>query len=235
MDKNTTILFVYGGLLKGMTLSPFIEGAKYLGPAYIKARIYFLGQFPGIVDGNDYVFGELYELNKEDLPGLDKIEDYHPGQEEISSYVRKQTEVFTLPDGLKIMAEAYFYNRPLEKNHILIPHGDYRKFIYEEEQDNYWFVTNKVSRSTINGVLNDIEKQIPVQEGILQLIDTKRTNGTIEFKKEKVQLLKLKKNQFKAIDEFCQNSQDCLSVSVPFTDKKGNIDVAITVFNLLYS
>lgn len=229
MDKNTITLFVYGGLLKGMTLSPFIEGAKYLGPAFIKAKIYFLGQFPGIVQGNDIVFGELYELDKNELPALDKIEDYHPDNIEKSSYIRKEVEVHTLPGNTKIVADAYFYNRAIEQEHIYIPHGDYRRFIFEVEKENCWLISNVFGAET-NGVFKDFEQNKIVKNGFLQLIDSGKSNGSINLKEEKIQLIQLDKPQFEIINLIHKKNKEYRGVSVPFYDESGNYDVAIAVF-----
>ncbi|MCF6242131.1 MAG: gamma-glutamylcyclotransferase [Bacteroidales bacterium] len=232
MDKNTITLFVYGGLLKGMTLAPFIEGAKYLGPAFIKAKIYFLGQFPGIVQGDDIVFGELYELDRKELPALDKIEDYHPDNIKKSSYIRKKVEVNTLPGKTKIIADAYFYNRSIEKDHIYIAHGDYRRFIYEEEKENCWLI-NSVLGGKTNGVFKDLEQNLIVKTGTLQFIDTQKSNGSISLKQEKIQLIQLDKTQFDIINSMSKQNKEYLSTSVPFYDETGNIDVAIAVFKTL--
>ncbi len=232
MDKKTITLFVYGGLLKGMTLSPFIEGAKYLGPAYIKAKIYFLGQFPGIVEGEDIVFGELYELDIKELPGLDKIEDYHPNNIEKSSYIRKQVEVNTLPAGAKIMADAYFYNRPIKKEHIYIAHGDYRRFIYQEEKDTCWLISNVLGGKT-NGIFQNFEQSPVSKKGTLQIIDIQKSNGNVILKKEKIQLIELVKSQFEEINLISKKNKEYLSVTVPFSDEKGHTDVAIAVFKTL--
>lgn len=229
MNKNTITLFVYGGLLKGMTLSPFIEGAKYLGPAYIKAKIFFLGQFPGIVSGNDTVFGELYELKKNELPGLDKIEDYHPDNIKKSSYVRKQVEVNTLPIGAKINAEAYFYNRPIQKEHIYIAHGDYRRFIYQEEKENCWLISN-ISGSKTNGFFQNFEFSNETKKGTIQIADIQNSNGKITLKKEKIELIKLAKPQFEKINLINTENNEYISTTVPFNDEDGQTDIAIAVF-----
>jgi len=222
-------LFVYGGLLKGMTLSPFIESARYLGPGYIKAKIYFLGQFPGIVQGNDVVFGELYELKLDDLPGLDKIEDYHPENLEKSSYIRKKTEVNILPFGDKLIAEAYFYNRPIEDEHIYIPHGDYRRFIMEEENNSCWLIKNVVGAEK-NRTIKEFS-QSPSKKGYLQLIDIEKSNGSFVLKKENVQLIKIEKNKLNQLNEIKQAHKNYLSFSVPFIDEEGKFDVAFALFN----
>ena len=220
-------LFVYGGLLKGMTLSPFIEGSTYLGPAYIRAEIYFLGQFPGIINGNNKVFGELYELDEHDLPALDKIEDYHPGNHEKSSYIRKNIEVNSLPEGSKITAQAYFYNRPIEKKHIYIKQGDYRQFILSVEKEKYW-VINHIFGDKTNGFFKDSIQNIKVENGFLQLIDIQNSNGILIPKKEKITVLELNKEQLNRVKTEINKKYE--QVSVPFFNEKGTTDIAIAWF-----
>jgi len=232
MEKETITLFVYGGLLKGMTLSPFIESAKYLGPGYIKAKIFFLGQFPGIVEGNDKVFGELYELNVSDLPGLDKIEDYHPENNEASSYVRKETEVTILPDGKKIKANAYFYNRPIKKEHIYIAHGDYRRFILEEENENCWIVPQIIGAEK-REITTDFSGAKQTIEGAIQLIDIKQSNGKFSLKREKVKIIELPKSELKKYDVLVRLKKSYLSFSVPIEAQEGKVKVAFVLFKVV--
>jgi gamma-glutamylcyclotransferase (GGCT)/AIG2-like uncharacterized protein YtfP len=69
-------LFVYGSLLRGMSLSSYMEGTRFLGPAYVKADMFYLGFYPGIINGENIVYGELYEVSQEQLPVIDEVEDY---------------------------------------------------------------------------------------------------------------------------------------------------------------
>jgi len=221
-------LFVYGGLLKGMTLSPFIEGSEYLGPAFIRAEIYFLGQFPGIIPGNEIVFGELYEVDESMLPGLDKIEHFHPDDLERSSYVRKGLEVTCLPNREKLKAEAYFYNRSVEgQEHI--PHGDYRRFINEYDKETCW-VINSILGGKTNGLFNSIDKLPQAKKGLIETINGVKPNGVHGKKQLKVNVVELKRDQILGLDKVGNVPATYSKASVQFIDENGETQMALTYY-----
>jgi len=221
-------LFVYGGLLKGMTLSPFIEGSEYLGPAFIRAEIYFLGQFPGIIPGNGVVFGELYEVNESMLPGLDKIELYHPDDLERSSYIRKGLEVTCLPNRKKLKADAYFYNRSVvDHEHIL--HGDYRRFINEYDNETCW-VINSILEGKTNGFFNNLDKMSRTKKGLVETIKGVEPNDVHGRKQLVVNVVELKKDQVLELDRESNVPLKYLRASIPFIDENGETQMALTYY-----
>lgn len=71
IDKNT-IFFLYGSLRKGFQNHDLIQDkALFKGKAKIMGyRLYSLGSYPAIYPSNrqdDYVFGELYQIQDEDV------------------------------------------------------------------------------------------------------------------------------------------------------------------------
>lgn len=90
MENNIEIfLFVYGTLMsnyrKGHT---YLSDARFLGECTLNGyALYDLGDYPGIVEGNDRVKGELYAISIEKLPDIDKYE------EEATLYKRKMVQV----------------------------------------------------------------------------------------------------------------------------------------------
>ena len=221
-------LFVYGGLLKGMTLSPFIEGSEYLGPAFIKAEIYFLGQFPGIIPGNGVVYGELYEVDENMLPGLDKIEHYRPEELERSSYIRKELEVICLPNREKLKAEAYFYNRSVEGQE-LIPHGDYRRFINEYDRHSSWVINSLLGGKT-NGFFKSIDKVLGAKKVVIETLNGLKSNGAHGKKLLEVDVVELKRAQILELDRTSNVPVKYSRVSVPFIDENGEIQMALTYY-----
>ncbi len=221
-------LFVYGGLLKGMTLSSVIEGSEYLGPAFIQAEIYFLGQFPGIVPGNGIVYGELYEISESMLPGLDKIEHYHPYDLKRSSYIRKELEVTCLPNGESLKAEAYFYNRSIaEQEHI--PYGDYRRFINEYDKESCWVINSLLSGKT-NGFFKSLDNNPLTKKVVIETINGLKSNGVHGRKQIKVNVVKLKRDQILNLDHESKVPDRYSRVSVPFIDEKGETQMALTYY-----
>ncbi|MFN8257500.1 MAG: gamma-glutamylcyclotransferase [Bacteroidales bacterium] len=132
------LLFVYGSLLRGMSLSHHMEGAEFLGPAFVKAELYFLGFYPGIIKGDQVIYGELYDVPVHLLSKIDEVEEYYENDDEKSVYLRKEIEITRFSDGRKINAEAYFYNRPVAGKQK-IEGGDYRIYMNNIYQKPTWF------------------------------------------------------------------------------------------------
>jgi len=99
----TDALFVYGTLMKGFPLHHLLEGsARFLGEGQIKARLFSLGDFPGAVeDPRGVVFGEVYQSDRmtDLLVRIDEEEEYDPGDEQGSLFIRREVPVRLLEDG----------------------------------------------------------------------------------------------------------------------------------------
>lgn len=70
-------VFVYGSLKKGFSNHRVIHGAKFLGDDTTLEDAWFMfsmGGFPGVVSGNGYISGEVYEVDDEVLKDLDRLE-----------------------------------------------------------------------------------------------------------------------------------------------------------------
>ncbi len=106
-------IFVYGTLKKGFPLHTYLEGANFLGPAYLEGyEMYDLGWYPGIVPGKGRVVGELYEVDWHTLLLLDEVE------EEGEEYERQKLRV-KLPSGEEEEAFVYVYKGDLKgKNRV---------------------------------------------------------------------------------------------------------------------
>ena len=221
-------LFVYGGLLKGMALASFIEGSEYLGPAFIRAEIYFLGQFPGIIPGSDIVFGELYEIGDHILPGVDKVEEYYPDDIKGSTYIRKELDVVCLPNRKKVKAEAYFYNKPVE-GEIRISNGDYRRFVSEHKKETCW-VINSVLGGKTNGFFKDLKRTPLVKNGLIETINGLKPNGIHDKEQLKVNLIKLKKDEILELDRKSNVPAKYARASVPFINDNGETQLAHTYY-----
>ena len=97
-------LFVYGTLKKGFHNHRLLKGAKHLYDGWQLGTLLDLGAFPGMIPGNDRVYGEYYLITDEHLPALDRLEG-HP-----DFYIR--TEVGHDCDEGPF--QIYIYNRPTE-------------------------------------------------------------------------------------------------------------------------
>ena len=132
-------IFVYGTLLKGMIRYPVLSGSPFSGMGFTLGRLYDLGDYPAIGNGNDLVYGELYEIDIYKFGVLDRIEGYNPQKIRQSLYVRKEITCTMLADGSKIDASAYFFNDSLKKYDRII-HGDYRRYKLENLSEKQWYI-----------------------------------------------------------------------------------------------
>ncbi|MFO7886715.1 MAG: gamma-glutamylcyclotransferase family protein [Eubacteriales bacterium] len=129
-------LFVYGTLMKGCRNHKYMKG-KYLNKwnAYTKGKLYHLRDenYPALLQGNDRVRGELYEIEnlQEKIEDIDQLENYHKNNIYFSEYIRAEIDVVT-EEGKKIKADAYLYNvidiDKFLQNSMYIPEGYWKKF-----------------------------------------------------------------------------------------------------------
>jgi gamma-glutamylcyclotransferase (GGCT)/AIG2-like uncharacterized protein YtfP len=116
---RSAVLFVYGTLMRGYGLHRLLEGAAtFLGDARVRGRLLDLRGYPGLVDGEGWVRGELYRLHDAELlRTLDREEGYN--------FERRRAGV-SLGDGRRSTAWLYRY-RGQQERAVVIPDGDYRR------------------------------------------------------------------------------------------------------------
>jgi gamma-glutamylcyclotransferase (GGCT)/AIG2-like uncharacterized protein YtfP len=105
--------FVYGTLKRGQCREKcWPHPPLRVDPAVIRATLYDLGAYPGIVPGDGLARGEVWELRSEHLPAtlrvLDSVEGFAERDDDL--FVRRVVEC-TLDDGRTIDAWAYYYAR----------------------------------------------------------------------------------------------------------------------------
>jgi gamma-glutamylaminecyclotransferase len=75
---STKMIFVYGTLKQGHLRSHLLANQQYLGEFQTEKgySLYNCGSFPGIIStkSNDFAYGEIWEIQEDCLPYLDKIE-----------------------------------------------------------------------------------------------------------------------------------------------------------------
>ncbi len=232
-------LFVYGSLLRGMSLSSNMRGAKFIGPAYVYADLFFLGFYPGIIPGQQIVFGELYEVNDKILPGIDKVEDYYKHDLANSIYLRKPIHAYLFSDGEKIEAYAYYYNREsIDKPRIAC--GDYRRFMHMQKSDKMWLISygTNMHSELMKVRLGEVpEHKVVNVKGFESIFNVKTgINGfarpnlcyTGSSKKLKFVAWHLTEEQFKILDIEENVPNLYYRVSMPFIDKNGEFVPAQT-------
>jgi gamma-glutamylcyclotransferase (GGCT)/AIG2-like uncharacterized protein YtfP len=78
-------LFVYGTLRRGEAAGHLLAGAEFIGKARIHGKVIQRGGYPGLVGGEDWVDGELFDVPQPLFEALDNYEG--PG------YMRKLSAV----------------------------------------------------------------------------------------------------------------------------------------------
>ena len=122
-------IFIYGTLLPGLRLEAEMHGAHLLGPAHIAGRLIDVGLYPGLLQGDGQVTGEVYEVDDAHLARLDAVEGVVPGDRAESHYWREVVTVLSGPlQGQQV--QTYVCNLPVD-GCTSIPHGDYRRYIRE--------------------------------------------------------------------------------------------------------
>ena len=124
-------LFAYG-LLRGEFESPVADlmqqYAKRQGPATLRAQLFDLGGYPGVIPpntDNQRVLGELFEVTHPDflwLP-LDNFEGMGGDHTEPFEY-RRELSAVTRDNGEELQAYVYWYNWPVDGK-LRIASGDY--------------------------------------------------------------------------------------------------------------
>lgn len=125
--------FVYGTLMSPYGNSELFRGrARLIGPAAVRGALHRVAWFPGLVEGDRLVKGELWEslhevLDESLTKALDQLEGYHPhDRPEWCMYLRREVPVLTeFGDDLGLTAWTYFWNRPLAAADYLISDGDF--------------------------------------------------------------------------------------------------------------
>ena len=128
-----TTLFTYGTLKRGFQNHHRIFGGYdiKITPAWTYGKLYDLGCFPALTDGNNKVYGELIEFdNPAILKRVDYLEGYRGENNSYNFYDRRETQVFT--DKNEVIAWAYFLNKSkiIEFDGELITSGVWSNYRY---------------------------------------------------------------------------------------------------------
>jgi gamma-glutamylcyclotransferase (GGCT)/AIG2-like uncharacterized protein YtfP len=232
-------LFVYGSLLRGMSLFSHMQGSTFLGPAFTYADMFFLGFYPGIIPGDQVVYGELYEVPLELLPEIDKVEDYIEIDSESSLYLRRPIAAYRFCDGQKVDASAYYYNRD-SKDKPRIKSGDYRRFMHTQKSDKAWLIGygNNLSSEAILSKIGEVPEHKIVQiEGFDNIFNVRtgingfaRSNLSYTGNSQKLNLVAwhLSMDQFEKLDIEEQVPSLYHRVSMPYIDNDGEYSYALT-------
>ncbi len=112
LNRRPNSIFVYGTLKRGECREhAWPRRPSKVIPARIRAELYDLGAYPAIVHGDDWVLGERWEFEPQDLLPtlklLDEIEDFRNRPDDL--YQRK---VVACWDGVAVTAEVLGADEP---------------------------------------------------------------------------------------------------------------------------
>lgn len=111
---SITSVFVYGTLQRGeCRADQWPCSPRHVEPARLRGQLYDLGPYPALIEGDDWVAGEHWQLKADDVPPtlsvLDAIEGY--GQAGDDLYVRRAATCWN-DLGQAIEVYTYFYADP---------------------------------------------------------------------------------------------------------------------------
>jgi gamma-glutamylcyclotransferase (GGCT)/AIG2-like uncharacterized protein YtfP len=134
------VLFVYGtlkiGQSRGGLFSEMISGGFEIKQATIKGKLYDLGPYPAVVEGEDTVHGEAVVLKDglidKMIPVLDRIEGYYGEGSSHNLYNRVTTTAEV--DGEQVDVTTYMFSKPsvLDTYAEYVPEGVWPAIVSEE-------------------------------------------------------------------------------------------------------
>ncbi len=98
-----------------------------LGMATIQGTLLHLGDYPGLIQGEGIVHGELYELPIAALDRIDELEGFDPLDPGSSLFLRVDCSVRL--DGNSTPLQACTYVWPHDATATTIPEGDWVNFL----------------------------------------------------------------------------------------------------------
>jgi len=116
MHPEVFSIFVYGTLQRGEEREPMWPRVpRLIELGTIRGRLFDLGPYPALTEGDDLIRGELWHLEPKDigvtLDVLDEIECY--GKDDIDLYLRRVVAART-ENGQTVEAFTYFFASPDE-------------------------------------------------------------------------------------------------------------------------
>ena len=128
MTIEAYYVFVYGSLMEGFPLHSYLGSGTLVSKACVAGNLLSLGDYPGLVEGDGTVKGELYRCDDlRNLASLDRVERFDPLEPQNSLFQRVLRAV-TLSDGSSQKAWVYMLSKN-DTEALLIPGGDWRGFV----------------------------------------------------------------------------------------------------------
>ena len=138
-ERYINRVFVYGTLMKGFcNYKRYLEGrVSRITSGRTHGLLYHLPEgYPALLEGNETIEGEIMEPVDEDLlKTLDWLEDYAESRSN-NLYVREVRNILT-ESGEELPCWIYIYadEKYAKENGILVPNGNWRRFMEEKGLD----------------------------------------------------------------------------------------------------
>lgn len=227
-------IFVYGTLLRGMERFMALYNSSFTGSGVINGLLFDLGSYPGISDGSNPVFGEVYKIDDETLKALDRIEGYTSGDEKYSLYLRRKITVTMLSDGSTVSAYTYLHNSFENRN--IIESGDYRRHRIERSSDSSWYLAygSNMDSERLRSRIGDVnEIKTGWLDGYRLVFNKRADNGGVYANIAyagpgfmcPVAACLIMFSQFSNLDRYEGTPRHYLRISMPFRDMAGNQEI----------
>ena len=124
-------LFVYGTLLSTEYNHQTIKGSKLIGQGSIYGKLFDIGNYPALKEGENIIIGELYNIDDLTLKNCDQLEGYNQDDSENSPYIRKSVTVFL--DKKELCANVYYCNFGTD-HYKEIESGNYKEYMDDKRK-----------------------------------------------------------------------------------------------------
>jgi gamma-glutamylcyclotransferase (GGCT)/AIG2-like uncharacterized protein YtfP len=126
------LLFVYGTLMSGFSgHEAFLVDSQFVSHGILYgARLVHLEEgFPGALEGEGQILGEVYRVDEFTLKAIDLYEEFNELFPEKSFYLRKLKPVWLIPMNEWVEAWVYLLNPKLVIEFTEVPGGNWREFL----------------------------------------------------------------------------------------------------------
>jgi gamma-glutamylcyclotransferase (GGCT)/AIG2-like uncharacterized protein YtfP len=127
------LLFVYGTLMSGLSAHTFLFDSEFVahGILYGAKLLHIEDGYPGVIEGEGEVFGEVYRVDSLTLAAIDLFEEFYEHFPERSLYIRTRKPVRLIPFNDFVDAWVYILNpSAVERlSFTEVPFGNWKEFI----------------------------------------------------------------------------------------------------------
>ncbi|MEO2068661.1 MAG: gamma-glutamylcyclotransferase family protein [Desulfurobacteriaceae bacterium] len=127
------LLFVYGTLMSGFSAHTFLFDSEFVahGILYGAKLLHLEEGYPGVIEGEGRVFGEVYRVDPLTLKAIDLFEEFYENFPENSLYIRVKKPVMLIQFNDFVDAWVYLLNKDLldRLSFTEVPFGNWKEFI----------------------------------------------------------------------------------------------------------